>query len=120
MKLTTLHAALAAAPTAGDLLQGAAEAIPAAWVCVGVAALLTGLSSRLAPWSWAVLGVAFVLGEFGPTMNLPSWLVDSSPFAHVRAYPFGTWDTANVVVLTTIAFVLVVAGALAHRRRDLG
>ncbi|MCA0335709.1 MAG: polyketide antibiotic transporter [Actinobacteria bacterium] len=114
------HAALAAAPTAGDLLQGAAEAIPAAWVCVGVAALLTGLSSRLAPWSWAVLGVAFVLGEFGPTMNLPSWLVDSSPFAHVRAYPFGTWDTANVVVLTTIAFVLVVAGALAHRRRDLG
>ena len=42
-------AALAEAPSVGQALQGAAEAIPAAWVVVGAAALLTGLNARVAP-----------------------------------------------------------------------
>lgn len=112
-------AALAEAPSVGQALQGAAEAIPAAWVVVGAAALLTGLNARWAPYAWAVLGAAFVLGEFGTTMNLPSWLVGLSPFAHVEAYPLGHWDWANVLVLTAIAVVLTGAGLAAYRRRDL-
>jgi ABC-2 type transport system permease protein len=112
-------AALAEAPSVGQTLQGAAEAIPAAWVVVGAAALLTGLNARWAPYAWAVLGAAFVLGEFGTTMNLPSWLVGLSPFAHVEAYPLGHWDWANVLVLTAIAVVLTGAGLAAYRRRDL-
>ena len=52
-------------------------------------------------------------------MNLPSWLVGLSPFAHVEAYPFGHWDWANVLVLTAIAVVLTGAGLAAYRRRDL-
>lgn len=113
-------AALPAAPTVAQTLQGAAEAIPAAWVVVAAAALLAGLSARWAPYAWGVLGAAFVLGEFGATMNLPSWLVGLSPFAHVDAYPLGTWDWANVLVLTAIAAVLTAAGLTAYRRRDVG
>jgi len=67
-----------------------------------------------------VLGAAFVLGEFGATMNLPDWLVKVSPFAHIDAYPLGTWDWTNVLVLTAIAVALTAAGLTAYRRRDLG
>ena len=112
-------AALAAAPSVGQTLQGAAEAIPAAWVVVAAAALLTGLNARWAPYAWGVLGAAFVLGEFGATMNLPDWLVKVSPFAHINAYPLGTWDWTNILVLTAIAAALTAAGLTAYRRRDL-
>lgn len=113
------HAALAEAPSAAQVLQGAAEAIPAAWVCVGAAALFAGWSASKAPWAWGIFGLAFLLGEFGPTMNLPDWLVRVSPFAHVNAYPFGTWDWTNVAVLLAVTALLVGMGAVLHRRRDL-
>ncbi len=113
-------AALAEAPTVAQTLQGAAETIPAAWVVVGAAALLTGLKARWAPYAWGVLGAAFVLGEFGASMNLPDWLVGLSPFAHVDAFPLGHWDWTNVLVLTAVAAALTLAGLAAYRRRDLG
>jgi len=114
------HAALAAAPPVGQVLQGALEAVPAAWVLVALAGLLAGWSPRVAPYAWAGLGLAFVLGEFGTTMRLPQWLIDVSPFAHVTVYPLGTWEWGNVVGLSLVAAVLTVAGGILHRRRDLG
>jgi ABC-2 type transport system permease protein len=112
-------AALAEAPSLTQTLQAAAEAVPAAWVLVGATALAVGLGARWAPWAWGVLGLAFVLGEFGATMNLPTWLVDVSPLAHVDAYPLGHWDWGNVVGLTAVAVALLLAGLAAYRRRDL-
>lgn len=114
------HASLDAAPTVAQMLEGTVKATPAAWVCVGVAALFVGLSPRLGPWAWGVLGLAFVLGEFGPTMRLPQWLIDVSPFAHATVYPFGTWHWGTITALTAIAVALWVAGWFAHQRRDLG
>lgn len=113
-------AALAEAPTVAQTLQGAAEAIPAAWVLVSAAALLVGLGPRWAPSAWGVLGAAFVLGEFGATMGLPAWLVSISPLAHIGAHPLGTWDWGNVVALTAIAAALTGAGLTAYQHRDVG
>lgn len=111
--------ALAAAPTVADTLQGASETIPAAWVILAVAALLFGLGQHLAGWAWGALAVAFVLGEFGTTMRLPRWLVEVSPFAHVHAYPLGAWDVTTDAVLLLLALILIVAGLITYRRRDL-
>jgi ABC-2 type transport system permease protein len=85
---------------------------------VGVAALLCGALPRVAPLVWGVLLVAFVVGELGTTMNLPSWVIDASPFAHLSQLPGGEFERVPAVWLTLIAAALIVAGWAAYRRRD--
>lgn len=112
------HTAFAAAPTVAQTIQTAAETVPANLVVLGAAALLVGIGPRSAPYSWGVLLLAYVLGEFGPTMNLPSWLSGLSPYAHVTTYPLASWDWGEMLALTAVALALTAAGLAAYRRRD--
>jgi hypothetical protein len=47
------------------------------------------------PFAWGVLLVAFVVGELGTTMRLPSWVIDASPFAHLSQLPGGEFERAS-------------------------
>ncbi|QKE85615.1 polyketide antibiotic transporter [Arthrobacter sp. NEB 688] len=93
--------------------------LPAVWVLVGVAALLVGARPRTAPLAWGLLLVGFVVGELGPTMDLPGWLVDASPFAHLGQLPGGEFAALAAVVMTLLGAGLAAAGALAYDRRDV-
>ena len=106
------------APSVGAAAGAALSTVPAIWVVVGVAALLCGALPRVAPLVWGVLLVAFVVGELGTTMNLPSWVIDASPFAHLSQLPGGEFERVPAVWLTLIAAALIVAGWAAYRRRD--
>lgn len=108
-----------AAPSPGPALAAALATVPAVWVVVGVAALLAGVAPRFAPLAWGVLLVAFVVGEVGPTMRLPAWLVDASPFAHVSQLPGGAFEPVPALVLLVVAAALVAAGRGAYLRRDV-
>ncbi|NHA66702.1 ABC transporter permease [Phycicoccus flavus] len=108
-----------AAPGFGPTLGAALAVLPAVWVLVAVGAVLAGSSARLAPATWGVALVAFVVGELGPTMGLPSGLVDASPFAHLSQLPGGTFAALEAAVLVALAAALVGAGAVAYRRRDV-
>jgi len=83
-----------------------------------VTAFLCGTSPRFAPFAWGVLLVAFVVGELGTTMRLPSWVIDASPFAHLSQLPGGEFELVPAAWLTLIAAALIVAGWAAYRRRD--
>jgi ABC-2 type transport system permease protein len=106
------------APSVGAAVAASLSTAPAVWVVVGVAALLCGALPRFAPFAWGVLLVAFVVGELGTTMGLPSWVIDASPFAHLSQLPGGSFELVSAVVLTAVAAALVVAGWAAYRRRD--
>ena len=108
-----------AAPGPAAMLAATTATLPAVWVLVGVAALLAGGSPRFAPTAWGVALVAFAVGELGPTMQLPSWVVDLSPFAHLSQLPGGAFAATEAVLLTLLAAALVLAGGWAYRRRDL-
>ncbi len=108
-----------AAPGPGATLGAFLSTLPAIWLVVGVTALLAGWRPRLAPAAWAVLLVGFTLGELGPTMRLPGWVVDLSPFAHLSQLPGGDFAAAGAAVMTAAAVALVAAGALAYRQRDV-
>ncbi|WP_392544732.1 ABC transporter permease [Oryzobacter telluris] len=106
------------APALGPVLGASLATLPAVWVVVGMAALLAGAVPRFAPLTWGVLLVAFVVGELGPTMDLPSWVVDASPFAHVSQLPGGSFEAVPALVLLAVAAALVLAGRAAYLRRD--
>lgn len=107
-----------AAPGVGEVVGAALATVPAVWVVIGLAALLAGAAPRFAPLTWGVLLVAFVVGELGPTMRLPAWLVDASPFAHVPQLPGGTFEPVPALVLLAVGAALVTAGRTAYARRD--
>jgi ABC-2 type transport system permease protein len=107
-----------AAPGLGETLAAFLATLPAVWLFVGTAALLVGWQPRFAPLVWGVLLVGFVLGELGPTMQLPDWLVDVSPFAHLSQLPGGEFAALAAVVMTTAAAALVAGGGALYQQRD--
>ena len=104
----------------GRLLGAAAGQLPAAGVLVAVVVLLFGLSARAAVAGWAALVGCILLGELGPLLTLPQWLMDLSPFTHSPRLPGGPAPAAPLVVMTLLAGLLLLAGGAALRRRDVG
>jgi len=56
---------------------------------------------------------------FGPSLNLPAWVQDLSPFTHSPKAPAATVTVAPVLALTVVCVGLAVAGLVALRRRNL-
>lgn len=108
-------------PTTLALTEAAWSMLPAAWLLVGVGFAAYGLAHRwTAPVGWAALAVALVLGEFGPILDLPGWLVGISPLDHLSQLPGGTFAATPALVMTAIAVALAIGGLVAFRRRDVG
>jgi ABC-2 type transport system permease protein len=112
-------AAAPLAPPLGEAVAAALAKLPAIWVLIGVAAALAGALPRFAPFAWAVLLVTFLVGELGPSMQLPSWVLDASPFTHLSQLPGGTFELAPSLALVAVAAGLVLVGAAGYRRRDV-
>ncbi len=93
---------------------------PAVAVFAGVAVLLFGFAPRLLSLAWAAFGVAVGIGQIGPLLKAPQWVLDWSPFTHSPKLPGGAVTAMPLVVLTAIAAALVFAGVVGFRRRDVG
>ncbi|GHH55377.1 ABC-2 type transport system permease protein [Streptomyces umbrinus] len=93
--------------------------LPAIWTIGGLAVLLHGVSPTVAPAAWAVAGAALLLGWIGPALDLPTTLLNLSPFGHLPKLPGGEMAWTPVLVLTAIAVTLVGVGLGALRRRDI-
>jgi ABC-2 type transport system permease protein len=104
----------------GRLIGAAVALVPALWVLVGVTLVLFGFAPRATAAAWGVLVACLVIGLFAELLNLPGWLVDVSPFQHVPAMPSQGFALTPVVALTATAAVLMVAGVVGFRRRDVG
>jgi ABC-2 type transport system permease protein len=102
------------------VLAGALVQVPATWVVAGIAVALFGLVPSAVTVSWAAV-LAFVLvGQFGPMLQLPQWLMDLSPFTHVPKVPGADVSVWPIAALIGVAIVLAVAGLAGFRRRDIG
>jgi ABC-2 type transport system permease protein len=93
--------------------------LPAVWVLAGITVALFGLAPRIAVAAWGVLGMCLLLGQLGPLLKLKQWTMDISPFTHVPKLPGGPMRTMPVVWLVVVAGLLIAAGLVGFRRRDL-
>ena len=79
------------------MLGGALVQLPAIWVMVGLAVVAVGLLPRRSvALAWGLLVGFVVLGELGPALGLPGWLMDLSPFGHVPRVPGGAFSVTPV------------------------
>ena len=98
----------------------AAGQIPAVWVMASIVLLVFGWLPRAAvAVAWSALVAFIVLGEFGALWQLPTWVLDLSPFAHSPRLPGGPVEVTSLAGLIVVAAVIAVAGFAGWRRRDL-
>lgn len=102
------------------LLVAALVQLPAVWVIVGIAIMLFGLLPRYSALGWTFLVVFLLLGQLGPFLRLPAWMMDVSPFTHVPKLPGGTMALMPLVQLVVVATGFVAAGLTGFRQRDVG
>lgn len=102
-----------------EAVLGALVHLPAIWIMVGLVVVTYGLAPRFAPATWGILVGFLLVGEIGALLELPTWVMDLSPFTHVPRLPGGELRVAPLLWLTTIAVGLVVLGLAGFRRRDV-
>jgi len=109
------------APLLGDLVGAAFLQLPA----IGVLGAAVVTVMMLVPrWSvglsWALVVGSIVVGPmFGPSLGLPTWLRDLSPFTHVANAPAVAPTIGPNLGLVLACLVLAAAGAVLLRRRNL-
>lgn len=104
----------------GSVLVGALVQVPATWVLAGLTLALFGLVPRLALGGWAALVLCLLLGQLGPTLHVPQWAMDVSPFTHVPKLPGGQLTGTPIGWLLVVGVLLALAGLIGFRRRDIG
>ncbi|MCX4903995.1 ABC transporter permease [Streptomyces sp. NBC_00878] len=119
---------LAAGQVLGDTpaqlraLTGAALVqLPGSMVIGGAVIAATGLLPRwAAPVSWTVLLGSVLLGPlFGPSLDLPQWAQNLSPFTPIPKAPAADVTATPVAALVAVSVILAVVGTVSLRRRDL-
>ncbi|MEV4311249.1 ABC transporter permease [Actinocrispum sp. NPDC049592] len=103
----------------GSVLGNALVQLPATLVVAAIALALFGLAPRFVILSWAALTVFVLLGQLGPILQAPQWLMDVSPFTHVPKLTQQV-SAGPLIWLSVVAVVLGVVGLVGLRRRDIG
>ncbi|HZN16844.1 MAG TPA: ABC antibiotics transporter [Micromonosporaceae bacterium] len=104
-----------------DLVGAALVQLPAMAVFGATVVVVVMLLPR---WSvglsWALVVFAIFVGPmFGPSLGLPTWLLDLSPFTHVPNAPAAAISPGPVLGLGLASALLAGAGILLLRRRNL-
>jgi ABC-2 type transport system permease protein len=101
-------------------LAGVAQ-LPSILVMGAVVLFVIAVLPRWAvPLCWSLLIAAFVLGPmFGPTLALPEWLQNVSPFTHAPPVPAADLSAGAPVALLGVFVAVAATGLLVIRRRDL-
>ncbi|HWJ82605.1 MAG TPA: ABC antibiotics transporter [Nocardioides sp.] len=104
-----------------DLIGAALVQLPAVGV---LGALVVTALAVLPRWSvglsWLLVVFCIFVGPmFGPSLGLPDWLVDVSPFSHVPNAPAVAITIGPLVALGVAAGALGGVGASVLHRRDL-
>jgi ABC-2 type transport system permease protein len=126
--LFAVGAGVAAGGVLGDpagqiavLLGSALAQLPGILVIGAAVIALVGLVPRpAAVLSWAVLMASILIGPlFGPTLKLPQWVQNLSPFTHTPKVPAVDLTAAPIVALLAVVGALTLAGLVSLRRRNL-
>lgn len=107
-------------PGLGTYLTAVLVYLPGLAVYLGLtAALYAWVPRAAAPLPWALLTFGFLVGIFGPLLDVPGAVAAIDPFDAVPRVPVEDVTAAPLLALTAIAVVLWVLAFAGFRRRDL-
>lgn len=103
----------------GSVLRQSVATIPAVWLLVAIAVAAVGAAPRIRLVGWAGVVATFALTLLGPTFRLPDWALGLSPLHHVPVVTRTSPDWGGLGVVGVVTVMLLAAGLVGYRRRDL-
>jgi ABC-2 type transport system permease protein len=88
-------------------------------VLAALTVALFGFAPRLVGLAWVALAACVLVWLLGPLLDLPSWVLDASPYQHIPAVPATTLTAAPLIGLLAVTAALLAAGLTALRHRDI-
>lgn len=106
--------------TVADGLVAGLNVVPVALLVLGLGVALFGIAPRLVvPVTYGFVVGAFVLDFVGGLLELPTWVLQLSPFRHLASVPAEDVHVRAALVMLALGLVAAMIGAAAFRRRDL-
>ncbi|MGP9580641.1 MULTISPECIES: ABC transporter permease [unclassified Brachybacterium] len=103
----------------GDMTFAALAYLPAIALYGAFALASYGLHLRATGLAWLLVVFTALVTFLGDMLGLPDGVKDLSPLSHVPLLPSAEFESLPLLVMGGLAAVLVVAGLLLLRRRDL-
>ena len=103
----------------GEMTAASLAYLPAIALCGALALALFGLQLRATGLAWLLVIWAALVTFLGDLLGLPDWARALSPLEHVALVPSEDLELAPLAVMGGAAVVLVAAGLMLLRRRDL-
>ena len=104
----------------GKMLEAGLNALPAALLFLGGAALAFALVPRIASGlAYGALAVAFLWQLVGGLLGAPSWVVKLTPFSHIGFVPAQSLKTGQAAAMLAGGAIAMALALWAFARRDL-
>ena len=103
----------------GRILTASAAHLPVALLFAGASVAIFGGLPRAQPVVWVVFAVSTVLAYMGPGLDLPTWLIEWSPFGLVGNVPAEDIDIIGSLVAGLGGLALLALGIVSFTRRDI-
>ena len=102
------------------MLEAGLNCVPVAVLFLGLGALAYALVPRASnAIAFALVGASFLWDTVLALADVPSWMLDLSPFHHVALVPAEDFDALAAVVMLAIGVLAAVAALVRFERRDL-
>ncbi len=93
--------------------------LPATFVMIGLAVLFIGFMPQIATFIWLYLYYSFFVVYLGKLLKVPDYLTHLTPYGWVPRLPVEKMDSMPLIVSSVIALVLIIAGMISYRKRDI-
>ncbi|MCD9622876.1 ABC transporter permease [Rhabdothermincola salaria] len=103
----------------GEMTVAHLVQVPGVLVVLGLAVACFGWLPRAVPAVWGLIVFGVVVGTFGALLDLPSVVVELSPFEHAARLPLEPFAWAPTIGLSAVAAASMLLGLTGFRRRDL-
>ena len=103
----------------GTIYGAALVYYPAMLVMIGVVVFLIGFLPKLTGFIWVYLTYSFFVLYLGGLFQFPEWVGKLSPFGYIPQLPIESMEWTTAIILIIIAMLLMVAGFIGYRKRDI-
>ncbi len=102
------------------MLEAGVNCLPVAVLFLGLGALAYALVPRASnAIAFALVGASFLWDTVLALADVPSWVLDLSPFHHIALVPAEDLDVRAAVVMAAIGVAAAAAAVARFQRRDL-
>ena len=102
-----------------DFLLIGFNLLPTILFFTGLAALILGWWPSLGKIVYVYLGYSFFLSYFEGILDLPEWLIKTTPQSWLPKIPMEDFNALIFIIITAISIGLMIFGYIGYKRRDM-